>query len=123
MPVVAVNAHVRLVGVSADETAETIVESTRSLASGAVQLLGEEVRIRDGMVIPDDRFIGEGYGIPTDASREAASIFGKHAGVILDPVYTAKAGAGYLEWIRERRVPPGDTAIFWHTGGTPALFT
>jgi 1-aminocyclopropane-1-carboxylate deaminase/D-cysteine desulfhydrase-like pyridoxal-dependent ACC family enzyme len=74
-------------------------------------------------VTSDDRFVGEGYGIPTSESREAAALFGRHAGVILDPVYTAKAGAGLLEWIREGRIPPGDRALFWHTGGAPALFT
>ena len=44
-------------------------------------------------VIPEDGFIGGGYGVPTVASREAQAFFGRNAGVVLDPVYTAKAGA------------------------------
>lgn len=113
---------VRLVGVSADETAATIAQATRTLAHGAAELLDTRISFPDDLVIPDDSFVGEGYGIPTPASREAASFFGKHAGTILDPVYTAKAGAGCLEWIRSGKVPVGDTALFWHTGGAPALF-
>jgi 1-aminocyclopropane-1-carboxylate deaminase/D-cysteine desulfhydrase-like pyridoxal-dependent ACC family enzyme len=115
--------NVHLVGVSADETAETIARSTMGLAQGAAELLGTEVRIPTDLVIADDRFVGEGYGIPTPESREAADFFGRHAGMILDPVYTSKAGAGFLAWIREGKVPSGDTAIFWHTGGAPAVFT
>jgi len=75
------------------------------------------------MVVPEDGFVGAGSGIPTPQSMEAAAFFGRHAGVILDQTYTAKAGAGFLDWIRQGRVPPGDTALFWHTGGAPAIFT
>jgi 1-aminocyclopropane-1-carboxylate deaminase/D-cysteine desulfhydrase-like pyridoxal-dependent ACC family enzyme len=43
-------------------------------------------------------------------------------GLLLDPVYTAKAMAALIDDIRHRRVKPGETAIFVHTGGTPAVF-
>jgi 1-aminocyclopropane-1-carboxylate deaminase/D-cysteine desulfhydrase-like pyridoxal-dependent ACC family enzyme len=115
--------QVRLVGVSPDITAEEMVTTTRELVSGAAELLGAEVELPDGLVIPDDRFVGEGYGIPTPQSLEAAAFFGRHAGMILDQTYTAKAGAGFLDWIRQGRIPSGDTALFWHTGGAPAIFT
>lgn len=114
--------HIRLVGVSADVSADEITASTREIASGAAALLGAPEEVPPGMVVPDDRFVGEGYGIPTPESEEAARIFGGMAGVILDPVYTAKAGAGLLDWIRHGRLEPEDTALFWHTGGAPALF-
>jgi 1-aminocyclopropane-1-carboxylate deaminase/D-cysteine desulfhydrase-like pyridoxal-dependent ACC family enzyme len=115
--------EVRLVGVSPDITAEEMVTTTRELVTGAAALLGTEVELPAGLVIPEDRFVGGGYGIPTTASLEAAAFFGRHAGMILDQTYTAKAGAGFLAWIREGRIPPGDTALFWHTGGAPAIFT
>lgn len=115
--------QVRLVGVSPDISAEEMVTTTRELVSGAAELLGAEVELPDGLVIPDDRFVGEGYGIPTPQSLEAAAFFGRHAGMILDQTYTAKAGAGFLDWIRQGRIPSGDTALFWHTGGAPAIFT
>jgi 1-aminocyclopropane-1-carboxylate deaminase/D-cysteine desulfhydrase-like pyridoxal-dependent ACC family enzyme len=41
---------------------------------------------------------------------------------VLDPVYTAKAFAGLLAMLRDRRVPAGDAIVFVHTGGAPALF-
>jgi 1-aminocyclopropane-1-carboxylate deaminase/D-cysteine desulfhydrase-like pyridoxal-dependent ACC family enzyme len=115
--------NVKLVGVSPDVSEEEIRSVTTEIARGAAALLGWKGGLLPDLIIPEDRFIGDGYGIPTPASTEAAEFFGKHAGVVLDPVYTAKAGAGFLEWIRAGRIPDGDTALFWHTGGAPALFT
>ena len=66
--------------------------------------------------------MGPGYGAPTRAAEEAIALFGARAGVILDPVYTGKAAAAMIAWVREGRVPPGAHVVFLHTGGHPALF-
>jgi 1-aminocyclopropane-1-carboxylate deaminase/D-cysteine desulfhydrase-like pyridoxal-dependent ACC family enzyme len=42
--------------------------------------------------------------------------------MLLDPVYTGKAAAGLIDLIRKGFFHTGDTVMFWHTGGTPALF-
>lgn len=115
--------NVRLVGVSPDVTEEEIRTVTREIAMGAGKLLGWEGTLLPGIITADDRFVGEGYGIPNEPSREATRIFGGQAGIVLDPWYTSKAGAGFIHWIREGKIPLGDTALFWHTGGAPALFT
>jgi 1-aminocyclopropane-1-carboxylate deaminase/D-cysteine desulfhydrase-like pyridoxal-dependent ACC family enzyme len=114
--------NVRLVGVSPDVSAEEMRDVTHEIAMGAGELLGWRGEIPPYLITPDDRFVGEGYGIPSQASHEATRFFGVQAGVILDPVYTSKAGAGFMDWIRNGRIPSGDTALFWHTGGAPALF-
>jgi 1-aminocyclopropane-1-carboxylate deaminase/D-cysteine desulfhydrase-like pyridoxal-dependent ACC family enzyme len=69
-----------------------------------------------------DDEVGEGYAIPTEASREAMELLARSEGEILDPVYTSKAAAGMVRWIREGRFPAGDRVVFWHTGGQPGLF-
>ncbi len=114
--------NVRLVGVSPDIPAREMVVTTEEIARGAGELLGWRGSPPPELVTPDDRFVGGGYGIPTPASEEAAGFFGRHAGVVLDPVYTSKAGAGFLAWLRAGRVPERDSALFWHTGGAPGLF-
>jgi D-cysteine desulfhydrase len=40
----------------------------------------------------------------------------------LDPVYTARAAAGLIDLIRKGFFLADQTVLFWHTGGTPALF-
>jgi 1-aminocyclopropane-1-carboxylate deaminase/D-cysteine desulfhydrase-like pyridoxal-dependent ACC family enzyme len=43
-------------------------------------------------------------------------------GIVLDPVYTAKAMIGLRDLIKTGFFNPTDKVVFLHTGGTPALF-
>jgi 1-aminocyclopropane-1-carboxylate deaminase/D-cysteine desulfhydrase-like pyridoxal-dependent ACC family enzyme len=43
-------------------------------------------------------------------------------GIVLDPVYTSKAFIGLLDLIRRGDIPRSAKVVFFHTGGTPALF-
>jgi len=70
----------------------------------------------------DDRFVGEGYGVPTPASTEALQLLARTEGILLDPVYTAKAMAGVIAKIAEGELTANQTVLFWHTGGDPAFF-
>ena len=70
----------------------------------------------------DDRFIGEGYGIPTTAMAEAVRRVARTEGLLLDPVYTGKAMAGLIALVAEGRLTKADRVLFWHTGGSVALF-
>lgn len=70
----------------------------------------------------DDSFIGPGYGLPTAESQAALRLFAQTEGLIIDPVYTAKAAAGLIAAVRQGRWPQGSRILFWHTGGSPALF-
>lgn len=105
----------RIIGVSADETAEMLGGTVRDLGNGVLQLAGSEanlasVEVRDG-------FIGEGYGIPTDASREAQRLLARSEAIVVDHTYTAKALAGLVAFVRAKEAPPGASLLFWHTGG------
>lgn len=72
--------------------------------------------------IDHDRY-GAGYGAPTPAAREALDLAARFEGLVLDPVYSAKAMAGLVAARREGRIGPDETTVFLHTGGMPALFT
>lgn len=112
---------VRLVGVSADVTAEDMRAETLRLAAEAGALLGWTGSVAGACLECDDTQVGAGYGIPTPAAEEAMGLFGRSGGVVVDPCYTAKAAAGMTAWIRDGRVPPGDAVVFLHTGGHPAV--
>ena len=67
-------------------------------------------------------FVGGGYGIETEASREAIGLAARTEGIFLDPTYTGKAMAGLIAYVRQRRFTEGQTVLFWHTGGQVGLF-
>lgn len=60
----------------------------------------------------DVRFLGEGYGYPTAAGEEATAVARTHAGITLDPTYTAKTFAAALWYLRARRA---ERVLYWHT--------
>jgi 1-aminocyclopropane-1-carboxylate deaminase/D-cysteine desulfhydrase-like pyridoxal-dependent ACC family enzyme len=111
----------RILGVSADDPAPMIA----GIVSGLVAAIGKIVGVSDlsyGETSVDDSFVGAGYGIATPASSEALELAARSDGLLLDPVYTAKAMAALIAGIRARAFISGQTVLFWHTGGLPALF-
>ena len=57
-----------------------------------------------------------------DREREAIELTARLEGILLDPVYTGRAMGGLIDLVRRNRLGPADTVLFWHTGGSPALF-
>ncbi len=114
----------RVVGVSADEPAAPLAGVIGRLLSGLERDLGLAAGTiaLDRPPEVDDTFVGEGYGIPTDASREALTLMARTEGIVLDPTYTAKAMAGLIAYVRGGRIPPEATVLFWHTGGQVGVF-
>jgi D-cysteine desulfhydrase family pyridoxal phosphate-dependent enzyme len=92
------------------------------IANEAAALLGVDLTLQPDELTTDQGHIGPGYGLPTPGCEEAIHLLAVCEGILLDPVYTAKAMAALIADIRQGAVSPGDTIIFLHTGGTPALF-
>ena len=67
-------------------------------------------------------WMGPHYAAPTLACESAIRLLARTEGIFLDPVYSGKAFAALLDWLRQGRFPAHETIVFWHTGGTPALF-
>ncbi len=67
-------------------------------------------------------FIGQGYGIPSPEAAEAIKRVGRTEGILLDPVYTGKAMAGFLHGLRDKQFDDYQRILFVHTGGEPAFF-
>ena len=62
------------------------------------------------------------YGVPSLNGQDAILCLARTEGILLDPVYTAKAFAGMLDLIEKRELGSNEPIIFLHTGGLPALF-
>jgi 1-aminocyclopropane-1-carboxylate deaminase/D-cysteine desulfhydrase-like pyridoxal-dependent ACC family enzyme len=70
----------------------------------------------------DDRFVGEGYGIASPASREAAELAARLEALVVDHTYTAKALAALLAGVRSGEFDADESVLFWHTGGQVGVF-
>jgi D-cysteine desulfhydrase len=100
-------------------TSRDPLESRRralELATGCAYLLGATGPEPEAVRVLDAR--GPGYGHPSPAAREAAELAAGTEGLLLDPVFTAKAMATLIEVVREGAEGP---LVFVHTGGLPAV--
>ena len=114
----------RVVGISADSASASLQSEIRAIISGIADLLDMDpaALTRGTGIEVDDRFVGDGYGVPTDASIEAIELAARMEAIFLDPTYTAKAMAGLISYVRQQKFVEGQTVVFWHTGGQVGLF-
>lgn len=116
--------HAGVIGISADDPSAALQQTIAHLLAGAGELLGAQpATIGSDMAIEvDDTFVGDGYGVSTPASIEATHLLARTEGIVLDPVYTAKAMAGLIARVRGGAWRRDETVLFWHTGGIPGFF-
>ena len=66
--------------------------------------------------------VGAGYGTLTPAAAEALILAACAEGIVLDPIYTARALAGLRAAIADGDVRRGQPVVFVHSGGLPSVF-
>jgi len=115
-------AGVPVIGMAVEGTRPEQEALAAAQAAETLRLLGgDDVGLGDSVVVMDD-FVGPGYARPSDAMREAVSLAARFEGLVLDPVYTGKAFAGFVALARSGRYGQSDALLFVHTGGAPGLF-
>lgn len=92
------------------------------LSNLVAEKLGLPIRVTADEINLTTEFAGEDYGVPTREALEAMKMMARMEGIVLDPIYTAKAFAAIVTMARDGRLTSNHTVIFIHTGGTPALF-
>jgi D-cysteine desulfhydrase family pyridoxal phosphate-dependent enzyme len=111
---------IEVIGISVSRMREEAARRVSDLTRDTFSLLGIKRPLPE--ICIDDRFVGEAYGIPTSAMTEAVRKVARSEGLLLDPVYTGKAMAGLMALVAEGRLTKADRVLFWHTGGSVALF-
>lgn len=66
--------------------------------------------------------IGPGYAIPSPEGCAAVRKLARSEGILVDPVYTGKALAGFFRLLDEGFFEGEENLLFVHTGGAGALF-
>lgn len=113
----------KILGISVDEPAGILQERVANLANQTAELLEMPGGFVARDILVEDAYIGGGYGVLSDLERDAVHCLASKEGILLDPVYTGRAAGGMLDLIRRDTFKPGETVLFWHTGGTPAVFS
>jgi L-cysteate sulfo-lyase len=97
-------------------------ERVYNLACETARLVAAPGCVARDDIIADCDYIGPGYGQPTDSMNEAVLMLARLEGLLFDPVYSGKALAGMIGYIRQGRFDASDTLVFLHTGGAAGLF-
>jgi argininosuccinate lyase len=106
----------RIVGASTSRPPEESRRRVIELATGCAALIGAPPLIPEDVEVRDAR--GPGYRRASPAAAEAADLAASTEGLLLDPVFTAKAMATLIRLVRETpeaavRVPPhGRVGLF-----------
>jgi D-cysteine desulfhydrase/L-cysteate sulfo-lyase len=106
-------------GISCDPEPE-LVDEFVELARALDEMTGHNHALTHKDFVFDLRFVGPGYGVPSQGSIDAIKELAQKEGIFLDPVYTGKAFDGLLKMARSGELT--GKVCFWHTGGTPTLF-
>lgn len=109
-----------VMGISVRQPRARQIGAVHTLAQATAQKLDVPPPAAEHTIV-DDRFVGEGYGIPAQTTIEAIELTARLEGILLDPVYTGKGMAGLIGLVREGFFKPTDRVLFLHTGGAVAL--
>jgi D-cysteine desulfhydrase len=87
-----------------------------------MDLLGTGIQVPREAVVTHGGYWQPKYSIPNAKMVEAVQLLARTESILLDPVYTGKAMAGLMDWVRHGRYRSDENIVFIHTGGQAGLF-
>jgi D-cysteine desulfhydrase family pyridoxal phosphate-dependent enzyme len=113
----------KLLGIDVGKLWKGFPASIAHLASQLCSRLGEPHEFQpEDVPLIEETYVGAQYGVPSPLGAAAIHRLAYLEGLLLDPVYTAKAFAGLLDQVEKQHIGQDEALIFLHTGGLPALF-
>ena len=116
----ALGSPMTVTGVCVRRDAEQQFPRIRDRCAEIADLLAIDNPVSDGDIIVTDAYLAPGYGRNSDANLDAIMLCAQSEALLLDPTYTAKTMAGFLD--RARKSKSNEALVFMHTGGLPAIF-
>jgi L-cysteate sulfo-lyase len=117
--------HFQLIGIGIDKAEagdRPFEELVLSLAASTAQRLETGLTFTHSDIIIRNEYFGDGYGVVGELEQRAIQMVAETEGILVDPVYTGRAMGALIDMIERQEFSQDDTVLFWHTGGTPALF-
>ncbi len=109
-------------GINVCDDAPYFQERISNIMREAKRRFGFETSLQKKDIDIIDGYVGKGYGVSRQEEIELIKLVARTEGIILDPVYTAKAMFGLRDQIRKGRFAKQEKVLFWHTGGIFGLF-
>ncbi len=118
----AMNAQIPLLGIGTNAIRHKQEEKIFELAVATAEKLGCPGMMERSDIVANTDYVGDGYGVPSEAGQEAIKLFAELEGILLDPVYSAKGAAGLIDLVRTGFFKKDEIIVFIHTGGSVGLF-
>ena len=113
----------RIIGIAPISWSYDVKEAFLGVLGRMAETLDLEVSFSGEDIINLDHYIGpQGYGYCSAEGNETLRLMARTEGIMLEPIYSAKALAGLIDLVRIGEIGTDETVVFVHTGGTPALF-
>lgn len=114
--------QVDILGISVSRKKAPLKARSAEIANESSQLIEAGISIDPESINAYDEYVGQGYGLPTEAGRNAILTTARTEGLLLDPVYSGKAMSGLLNLAEKGVLDRQRPVVFLHTGGVAALF-
>ncbi len=116
------NPECQIIGISVSEERGLFAQEVWKIARATTAALDLALDIKPEEIIVFDEYLEGGYGVISKKVARTLRLLLQQEGIVLDPVYAAKAMLGLIDLINQGYFKPNDSVVFFHTGGTPALF-
>ncbi len=111
-----------VLGISVSRSTEVQRDLVHKLLLQVLAALELDAGMAQARVVTNGNYFGAGYGIATPAMIDAVKRCAQLEGLLLDPVYTGKAMAGFIDLCERGSIPAGSNQLFLHSGGNPGLY-
>ena len=111
-----------ILGIGVNAPQDKQEEKVYELAVATAELVAAPGCVLRKDIVADCNYVGPGYGQHTDSMNEAILMLARLEGLLFDPVYSGKALAGMIDYIRQGHFVKGQKIVFLHTGGSAGLF-
>jgi len=116
------SSNIPLLGIGVNAPKDVQEEKVWTLAQATADYVGAPGSVRREDIVANCDYVGEGYGVPTQAMNEAVMLLARLEGLLFDPVYSGKGLSGMIDLVRKGFFDDADNILFVHTGGVAGLF-
>ncbi|MER9159391.1 1-aminocyclopropane-1-carboxylate deaminase [Mesorhizobium sp. M0778] len=110
-----------VLGINASATPAQTKAQVLSIARNTAKLVKLGMEIVDDDVVLLEGYASPGYGLPSEATKQAIRLCARLEGIITDPVYEGKSMQGVIDLVQKGFFPEGSRVLYAHLGGGPAI--